>query len=149
MSHQNATVIHSITNFLFLTGSWVYNLLVHTERTSPVVFTDNRENEQVFPFEKVYGQNINATTTVEDMYIVSWGYRNGSGTLSPASGSDIDLALDLASRDNGSTGSGAGGSILAETPGTYNVSWDNDGSGSPLSFAFERWIPDGSVFKFR
>ena len=48
------TVAHSVTYFLFLTGSWIYNWLINAKKIRPVVLTNNRENEAIFPFNKVY-----------------------------------------------------------------------------------------------
>jgi hypothetical protein len=87
------------------------------------------------------------TTTKDNMFVVGWGYRNGSGVLSPNGA--LATPLDLSSHDAGAgTGSAAGSSLLAPTAGAYNVSWNNDDVGSPLSFAFEAQ-PGGTVVRIR
>jgi len=47
-------VVHLVTPYLFYTGSWVYSQLVGITNFSNVVFTQRKENLDLFPFEKVF-----------------------------------------------------------------------------------------------
>ena len=48
---------HSVSPFLFGTGSWIHGQLVGLTRWRAVVVTKRRENEDVFPFEPVYSRS--------------------------------------------------------------------------------------------
>ena len=51
------TIAHSVSFFLFLTGSWIYNVIINEKKTHPIVFAENRENEAIFPFKDLYCEN--------------------------------------------------------------------------------------------
>jgi len=49
----STAVAHLITPYLFLTGSWIHSQLTHNREFRPIVITQSRENEDVFPFDPV------------------------------------------------------------------------------------------------
>jgi colanic acid/amylovoran biosynthesis glycosyltransferase len=47
-------IVHLITPYLFYTGSWVYSQLIGVKKFSNIVFTQRKENLQLFPFQEVF-----------------------------------------------------------------------------------------------
>ena len=54
MTEQKPPIVHLITPYLFLTGSWVYSQLVGIQRYQSVVFTQRKENLSLFPLDNVH-----------------------------------------------------------------------------------------------
>ncbi len=51
---ERPTVAHLVTPYLFLTGGWIHSQLVHARSVRPIVVTQGREHESLFPFTPVY-----------------------------------------------------------------------------------------------
>ena len=54
MDNKRSVVVHLITPYLFHTGSWVYSQLTEIRRYENVVFTQRKENIELFPLKNVY-----------------------------------------------------------------------------------------------
>ncbi len=54
MNEKNPVIVHLITPYLFHTGSWVYSQLTGVKNFSNIVFTQRRENAELFPFREVF-----------------------------------------------------------------------------------------------
>ena len=52
--NSKATIAHSVSPYLFLTGSWIYGQIVNLKRYCPVVITNKIENLNLFPFQTIY-----------------------------------------------------------------------------------------------
>lgn len=53
-----ATVGHFVNPFMFLTGSWLYNIVVNLEQFGSLVFTNSIQNQDIFPYDKVYSEKF-------------------------------------------------------------------------------------------
>jgi colanic acid/amylovoran biosynthesis glycosyltransferase len=53
-NESRPAVVHLVTPYLFVTGSWVYTQLTGLEHYHNVVFTQRSENLDIFPFEELY-----------------------------------------------------------------------------------------------
>src|SRR5215212_1663490 len=51
---EQPTVAHCVLPYLFGSGSWVYNQLIHAEIYRPIVLTFSTENLDIFPFHPVF-----------------------------------------------------------------------------------------------
>lgn len=55
MSEKLPSVIHLVTPYLFRTGSWVYSQLTAIRGYDNTVFTQRKENLELFPLKNVFG----------------------------------------------------------------------------------------------
>lgn len=54
MNQEKPTIAHFVSQFLFLTGSWIYTQLINLKSYRSFVLTLELENQEQFPFEDVY-----------------------------------------------------------------------------------------------
>lgn len=66
-------IAHSIPNYLFITGSWFYELLINYKKFKPIVITNYTQNMDLFPFEHVYSLNVR-NFNYESLFVKLYNY---------------------------------------------------------------------------